>query len=125
MTTDTIHLTLTPAAVALAAADLIEAQGKADDDYYDETFGLPPREAPVDVLGAIAVVCGFDPHAWEDDRDATGHWRLVLDTADMLIDFLALSHDDAYVDSLGAWSDERDVATVVRELRNAALEVLG
>ncbi|MEV0993459.1 hypothetical protein [Nonomuraea sp. NPDC050202] len=125
MTTDTINLTLTPAAVALAAADLIEAQGKADDDYYDETFGLPPREAPVDVLGAIAIVCGFDPHAWEDDRDATGHWRLVLDTADMLIDFLALSRDDAYVDSLGAWSDERDAATVVRELRNAALEVLG
>ncbi|GAA3550502.1 hypothetical protein GCM10022419_033420 [Nonomuraea rosea] len=124
MTTGTINLTLTPAAVALAATDIIERQGLARDDYYLDAFGLPPREAPVDVLGAVAVACGFDPHAWEDDRDATGHWRLVLDTADMLIDFLGLSHDDAYADSLGAWSDERDDATVVRELRNAALEVL-
>ncbi|YCK35140.1 DUF6197 family protein [Actinomadura sp. ATCC 39365] len=117
-------ITLTPAAVALAAADLIERQGKADGDFYDGTAGLPPRQAPVDVPGAIAVVCGHDPDTWEDDRQAGRSWRLVLDTADMLIDFLALSHDDTYAESLGAWSDERDAATVVRELRNAALEVL-
>jgi hypothetical protein len=120
----TITLNLTPAAVALAAADVIERQGLARGDFYDKTAGLPPRQAPVDVLGAIAIACGFDPHTWEDDRAATGQWRLVLDTADMLIDWLALDHDESYAESLGRWSDQRDAATVVAELRNAALEVL-
>jgi hypothetical protein len=120
----TITLNLTPAAVALAAADVIERQGKAHGNYYDKTSGKDPREAPVDVLGAIAIAGGFDPHTWEDDRTATGQWRLVLDTADLLIDALALDHDEAYADSLGRWSDERDTATVVAGLADAALEVL-
>ncbi|MFI6296749.1 hypothetical protein ACIBEJ_34525 [Nonomuraea sp. NPDC050790] len=124
MTTQTIELTLTPAALALAAADVIERQGKAHGNYYDESSGLPPREAPVDALGAVAIAGGFDPHAWEDDLDATGGWRLVLDTADMLIDWFGLDHDETYADSLGAWSDERDQATVVGELCDAALGVL-
>lgn len=120
-----LNLTLTPAAVALAAADIIERQGKATGDYYDQSAGLPPRECPLDVAAAIAVVCGFDPDTWEDDRHAGKPWRLVLDTADMLIDAFALDHDEEYVEALGTWSDGRDTATVVRELRNAALEVLG
>jgi hypothetical protein len=126
MTTETIPMTLTPAAVALAAADLIEAQGLAHDHYYDKTSPLPPRQAPLDVLGAIAVVVGFEPHTWEDDRDviATSWWRLALDTAEMLLDWLALSHDDSYADVIGAWSDERDQAAVVAELRECATGVL-
>lgn len=122
----TIDLTLTPAAVALAAADLIERQGLAREYFYDPTSPLPPREAPVDMLGGIAIVCGYLPDAWEDDRDAVGSpsWRLVLDTADTLIDWLALDHDEAYAESLGRWSDDRDTAVVVAELREFATEAL-
>jgi peroxiredoxin len=120
----TITLNLTPAAVALAAADVIERQGKAHGNYYDKASGKDPREAPVDVLGALAIAGGFDPHTWEDDRDATGQWRLVLDTADLLIDALGLDHDEAYAESLGGWSDERYAAAVIDGLTCAALEVL-
>ncbi|MGW4796140.1 DUF6197 family protein [Nonomuraea sp. NPDC004297] len=120
MTTETINVTLTPADVTLAAADLIERQGKANKYYFTKTDGLAPREAPVCVLGAIAVVCGFEPHAWEDDPVATGRWRLVLDTADLLVDWLGIDHVWAHTIPLGPWSDGRDQATVVRELRDAA-----
>ncbi|MEV0149065.1 MULTISPECIES: hypothetical protein [unclassified Nonomuraea] len=120
----TITLNLSPAAVALAAADVIERQGLARGDFYDQEACLPPHTSPVCVLGAVAVAAGFDPHVWEDDRQWTPAFRLALDTADMLIDWLGLDHDESYVDSLGRWSDERDAATVVRELCNAALEVL-
>jgi hypothetical protein len=121
----TISMTLTPAAVALGVADLIERQGLAHEHYFDKDSPLPPRQAPVDVLGGIAIVCGYPPNAWEDDRDArTPSWRLVLDTADALIDWLALDHDEAYAESLGRWSDERDAATVCAELREFATEAL-
>lgn len=117
----TISLTLTPAAVALGVADLIERQGLAYNDYYHPDYEDAPRACPVCVLGGIAIVCGYPPDAWEDDRDARNpSWRLALDTADALIDSLGLDHDEAYADSLGRWSDDRDVATVCGELREFA-----
>ncbi|MEV0826409.1 DUF6197 family protein [Nonomuraea rubra] len=125
MITDTTDLTLTPAAAALAVADLIERQGLARDHYYDRDHPLPPRQAPLCLLGAIAAVCGYPPDAWAYDADArTPSWRLALDTADALIDWLALDHDEAYTESLGRWSDERDATTVAAELRDFATGVL-
>lgn len=122
----TISMTLTPAAVALGVADLIERQGLAREYYYDQTSPLAPRQAPVDVCGGIAIVCGYLPDAWEDGPDAfrSPSWRLAMDTADELIDWLALSHDEAYADSLGRWSDKRDQATVCAELREYATGAL-
>jgi len=122
----TISLTLAPVDVALGVADLIERRGLARDYYLDLQSPLPPHEAPVCLLGAMALVCGYPPEAWEDDPDSfrSPSWRLVLDTADALIDWLALDHDEAYTESLGRWSDERDAATVVAELRDFAMGVL-
>jgi hypothetical protein len=124
MTTDTMPLNLTPAAVILAVADVIERQGLARGNYYDTEACLPPRQAPVDVLGGIAIACGLDPRVWEDDGAWTPAFRAALDAADFLVDAFALDHDESYAEALGRWSDKRDAATVIAELSDAALEVL-
>jgi hypothetical protein len=113
-------LDLAPAAVLARAADIIERQGKATDDYYSQRENLEPRDCPVCVLAAIAIACGFEPYAWETADYQGREFRHALAAADALIDFFGLDPEPAYDDSVGFWSDSLPQQMAVSELRAAA-----
>ncbi|MET8864638.1 hypothetical protein ABZW11_17010 [Nonomuraea sp. NPDC004580] len=107
-------------AVLDRAADVIEHNGIARNDYYTEHPHKNPRTCPVCALGAIAIAAGFDPSAWEMADYQGGEFAPAVAAADALIDFLGLDPDKDYDETIGFWSDSLPPETVVSELRAAA-----
>ncbi|MFB4275806.1 hypothetical protein ACBJ59_10975 [Nonomuraea sp. MTCD27] len=120
---DTTTLDLSYGAILGRAAELIETNGIARNDYYTpEGLDDDPRACAVCVLGAIAVAAGFHPDTWNSPTADLGEFRPVREVADLLIDRLALDPVVAWDESIGRWSDEHSDEHVVATLRDIAAE---
>lgn len=119
----TTTLDLSYAEILGRAADLIDANGIARNDYYTPDIDDDPRACPVCVLGAIAVAAGFHPDTWNNELADGGEFRPVRDVADLLVDRLALDPEPAYDESIGGWSDDNTADQVVARMREIAAEV--
>lgn len=115
-------LDMSYAAMLVCAADLIETNGIARNDYFHPDYSDDARTCPVCVLGAIAVAAGFHPDTWNSDTANFGKFRPVREVADLLIDRLGLDPELRYDESIGGWSDGHTPEHVVAALRDIAAE---
>lgn len=119
--TDTLDLT--PAAIWLRAADVLDERGWAQDHYVDPAA---PCYGPVCALGAIAVAAGYQPDAWVTPFGED--LAPIRAAADGLVVFLALElpdkHPDSLIQVIGDWNDANDqtITEVTAALRAAAGE---
>ena len=108
------------------AANIIEANGLADGQWYQPTGAKSPLDCPMCTGGALAAAAGFYP-MYASNNEPTGAYA---DAIGVLAERLGLdpsrhkTAQDVLLYGIAPWNDVdgRTAEEVVRELRAAAAE---